>query len=188
MGGGGEWGGEVRVVVRDRRSACQVSLFVAWPQCQSLFLAACNLPSTEQLSDKNSTKRRKKEEEEEEEEEESFSVSFFIVLPFICCLSVVLWLDKEDFPKNVHLCVCFKINKRSFEPCCVWIFRLRSLLRSRNPANRLIPTVKPSAGKPDMNNSARDPSTPYTLRRRQSFCYMSKTLRCTRPWTGHRPH
>ena len=37
------------------------------------------------------------------------------------CLSVVLWLDKEDFPEICILCVHDKINKRSFEPFCVWI-------------------------------------------------------------------
>ena len=46
-GWGGGGGGELRVVVRDRRSACQFSLFVASPQCQSHFLAASSLPSTE---------------------------------------------------------------------------------------------------------------------------------------------
>ena len=42
--------------------------------------------------------------------------------PFICCLSVVLWLDKGDFPGNLHtVCVRVKINKRSFELLCVCV-------------------------------------------------------------------
>ena len=38
---------------------------------------------------------------------------------FLFCLSVVLWLDKGDFPKHLLLCVCVQINKRSSEPFCV---------------------------------------------------------------------
>ena len=44
--------------------------------------------SKHQTSCKNSTKTRE--------------VFFFYFEPFICCLSVVLWLDKGDFPQNVH--------------------------------------------------------------------------------------
>ena len=38
---------------------------------------------------------------------ESFSVFFHNFYPFISCLSVVLWLDKGDFPENVYtVCPC----------------------------------------------------------------------------------
>ena len=51
---------------------------------------ASNLPSTEQA-----VKTKPKQ------------VFVFHFWPFICCLSVVLWLDKGDFPKNVHaVCPC----------------------------------------------------------------------------------
>ena len=49
-----------------------------------------------------------------------FSFIFHHYWPFICRLSVVLWLDKGDFPENLHT-VCV-LNKRSFESFCVWIF------------------------------------------------------------------
>ena len=40
-------------------------------------------------------------------EDKYFSVIFHRFWPFICCLSVVLWLDKGDFPENVHtVCLC----------------------------------------------------------------------------------
>ena len=32
--------------------------------------------------------------------------NFFSFLPFNCCLSVVLLLDKEDYPKNLHVVFC----------------------------------------------------------------------------------
>ena len=50
---------------------------------------ANNLPSTEQAV-KTKPKQGK-----------SFALIFHPFWPFICCLSVVLWLDKGDFPKNV---------------------------------------------------------------------------------------
>ena len=57
---------------------------------------ANNLPSTEQAV-KTETKRDK-----------TFSFIFHRFWPFICCLSVVLRLDKLDFPKNVHtVCPCY---------------------------------------------------------------------------------
>ena len=37
----------------------------------------------------------------------AFSFIFHRFWPFICCLSVVLWLDKGDFPKNAHT-VCLR--------------------------------------------------------------------------------
>ena len=43
------------------------------------------------------------------------------IKPFICCLIVVLWLDKGISPKMCILCIRVKINKRSFEPFCIWI-------------------------------------------------------------------
>ena len=45
----------------------------------------------------------------------SFYISFFHRFsPFNCCLSVVLWLDKGDYPENSH--VVFYLNKqRSFK-------------------------------------------------------------------------
>ena len=52
---------------------------------------ANNLPSTEQAV-KTQPKQYK-----------SFSFIFHRFSPFICCLSVVLWLDvKGDFPENLH--------------------------------------------------------------------------------------
>ena len=53
-------------------------------------------------------------------QKKSFSFIFHHYWPFICRLSVVLWLDKGDFPENLHT-VCV-LNKRSFESFCVWIF------------------------------------------------------------------
>ena len=34
-------------------------------------------------------------------QDKSFAL-IFSFWPFICCLSVVLWLDKADFPESVH--------------------------------------------------------------------------------------
>ena len=40
-------------------------------------------------------------------QDESFAFIFHRFRPFICCLSVVLWLDKGDFPQNLHtVCPC----------------------------------------------------------------------------------
>ena len=37
----------------------------------------------------------------------SFSFIFHHFCLFICCLSVILWLDKWDIPENVHtVCPC----------------------------------------------------------------------------------
>ena len=56
---------------------------------------ANNLPSTEQA-----VKTRPKQDK-------SFSFIVHHFLQFICCLSVVLWLDKGDFPGNLHtVCPC----------------------------------------------------------------------------------
>ena len=41
-----------------------------------------------------------------------FFFHFSSFLTFICCLSVILWLDKRDFRENVHT-VCPCLNKRS---------------------------------------------------------------------------
>ena len=41
----------------------------------------------------------------------SFSFTFHRFSPFICCLSVVLWVDKADFPENLHT-VCPSLNGR----------------------------------------------------------------------------
>ena len=49
-------------------------------------------------------------------------INFAHFWPFICCLSVILWLNKGDFPEICILCVCIKINKHLFEPFCVWSF------------------------------------------------------------------
>ena len=65
-----------------------------------------NLPSTEQA-----VKTQPKQDK-------SFFFIFHRFYRFICCLSVVLWLDKGDFPEKY---VSVKINKRSFEPFCVWV-------------------------------------------------------------------
>ena len=44
----------------------------------------------------------------------SFSLIFHRFSPFICCvLSVVLWLDKGDFPEKLHT-VCSCQNKQAF--------------------------------------------------------------------------
>ena len=69
-----------------------------------------NLPSTEQAA------------KTQPKQDMFFSIIFHRFSPFICCLSVVLWLDKGNFPRK--LCIRVKINKRSFEPFCVWIFVL----------------------------------------------------------------
>ena len=56
---------------------------------------ANNLPSTEQA-----VKTQPKQDK-------SFSFIFDRFWPFICCSSVVLWLDKGDFPENLHTaCPC----------------------------------------------------------------------------------
>ena len=49
-----------------------------------------NLPNTEKA-----VKTKQKQDK-------SFSFIFHRFWPFICCLSVVLWLDKGDFPENMH--------------------------------------------------------------------------------------
>ena len=49
---------------------------------------------------------------------QSFSFIFHRFWPFICCLSLS-GLIKGISPKMCILCVCVKINKRSFEPFCV---------------------------------------------------------------------
>ena len=54
----------------------------------------------------------------EPKQDKSFSFIFHLFRPFICCLSVVLWLDEGDFPENLHT-VCLCLHKRSFEPFCV---------------------------------------------------------------------
>ena len=61
---------------------------------------ANDLPSTEQA-----TKMQPKQGK-------FFYLVFNRFNPFIFCLSVVLWLDKGDFPENVHI----RINRRSLEP------------------------------------------------------------------------
>ena len=48
-------------------------------------------------------------------------VEFLQLIP-VYLLSVVLRLDKGDFPVNLLTVSVSKINKRSFEPFCVWIF------------------------------------------------------------------
>ena len=56
-----------------------------------------NLSSTEQVKKKINQSKT----------DNSFSLIFHRFYPFICCLSVVLWLDKGDFPENVHtVCPC----------------------------------------------------------------------------------
>ena len=45
----------------------------------------------------------------------TFHIIFHCFQPFHCCLSVVLWPEEGDFPKNLHRVVCVIINKRSFE-------------------------------------------------------------------------
>ena len=35
--------------------------------------------------------------------------------PFNCCLNVVLWLDKGDYPENSHVVFC-PYKQRSFQP------------------------------------------------------------------------
>ena len=70
--------------------------------------------------------------------------------PFICCLSVVLWIDKGDFPKSVHTVhLCYN-KKKVF----VWTFlcldpaneflrpvNSKRLIKPRNPTN--IVTARP---------------------------------------------
>ena len=47
---------------------------------------------------------------------------FHCFRPFHCCLSVVLWPEKGDFPENLHRVVYVIINRRSFESLIVWIW------------------------------------------------------------------
>ena len=68
-----------------------------------------DLPSTEQVA-KTQPKRDK-----------SFSFIFHRLKPLICCLMSFCGLIKGISPKICILCVRVKINKRSFEPFCVWI-------------------------------------------------------------------
>ena len=75
----------------------------------SFYFDANNLPNTEQA-----VKTQPKQDK-------SFSWIFHRFWPFICCLNVVLWLDKGYFSWKFAHFVRFKINKRSFEPFCVWI-------------------------------------------------------------------
>ena len=50
------------------------------------------LNKRQQLNNNNNNKK-----------EISFSVIFHRFQPFICCLSVILWLDKGDCPENLHV-------------------------------------------------------------------------------------
>ena len=52
------------------------------------------------------------------------SLIFYHFYPFICCLSVILWLDKGDFTENLHT-VCPCQNKPAF----VWTFFCLALVR-----------------------------------------------------------
>ena len=60
------------------------SLFSVWK------IVGINLPSAEQA-----VKTQPKQDK-------TFSFIFHHFWPFLCCLSVILWLDKGDFPENVH--------------------------------------------------------------------------------------
>ena len=74
-------------------------VFFGWFFSLSLFLL--NLPSTEQT-----VKTKPKQD--------NFSSFIFHRFgPFICCLSVVLKLDKGDVPENLHT-VCPCRNKSAF--------------------------------------------------------------------------
>ena len=57
---------------------------------QRLLGHAYNLPSTKQA-----VKTQPKQDK-------SFSFIFHRFWLFICCLSVILWFDKGDFPENLH--------------------------------------------------------------------------------------
>ena len=56
----------------------------------SIFLGGTIFPKTEQAAKTQS------------KQDKSFSFIFHRFWPFICCLSVVLWLDKGDSPENLH--------------------------------------------------------------------------------------
>ena len=115
-------------------------------------LAVCNFYNYSLKKKKEKKKRNKNEKRKRKNE--SFSFIFHRFYPFICCLSVLLWLDNGDFPENMHiLCVRVKINKRSFEPflcldlysysfCCACFFRTESIsIHSTQSENSLVGTA-----------------------------------------------